>query len=164
MVSMEKVSGLYPSQPTELVTKSAPRSPVWDVLFAPIVAPLLAHRWVAFMLTGIGIAQLMLVGFGLPGWPCPLRMTLGIPCPGCGLSTAMAHFLRGDWTEALTIHAFAPIFLLGMLIMFIVSCLPATLHSKVVSFIADLERRTGAISFVLLGAIIYWVVRLIRRM
>jgi hypothetical protein len=41
----------------------------------------------------------------------------GIPCPGCGLTTAIAELLRGDWRGSLSIHAFAPIFVVAFVIM-----------------------------------------------
>lgn len=35
---------------------------------------------------------------GLP--PCGLRSLTGILCPGCGLTTAFAHAVRGQWSLA----------------------------------------------------------------
>ena len=36
---------------------------------------------------------------GLP--PCGFLLLTGSPCPGCGLTTAFAHAIRGDWTLAI---------------------------------------------------------------
>ena len=36
--------------------------------------------------------------FGLPG--CSFRMLFGKPCPGCGMTTCFANFVRGDWNAA----------------------------------------------------------------
>ena len=35
---------------------------------------------------------------GLP--PCGFLLLTGSPCPGCGLTTAFAHAIRGDWLLA----------------------------------------------------------------
>jgi hypothetical protein len=40
---------------------------------------------------------------------CPLRRFLGLPCPGCGMTRALAHLARGEWREALTFHPLAPL-------------------------------------------------------
>ena len=46
--------------------------------------------------------------FGLAVWSefplCPIAGSLGIPCPGCGLTRASLALLRGDWHEALHFH------------------------------------------------------------
>ncbi len=36
--------------------------------------------------------------FGLP--PCSVRTVFGYPCPGCGMTTCFAHFVRGEFAEA----------------------------------------------------------------
>ncbi|WP_437204723.1 DUF2752 domain-containing protein [Planctomicrobium sp. SH664] len=41
--------------------------------------------------------------FGLP--PCTFRSLFGIPCPGCGGTTCVAHFVRGQWSSALRANA-----------------------------------------------------------
>ena len=54
---------------------------------------------------------------GLP--PCGFRLLTGFPCPGCGLTTAFAHAIRGDWTAA---SAANPLGLL--LFLFVCSSIP----------------------------------------
>ena len=82
-----------------------------------------------------------LVTTDMPGWPCPVKAVLGVPCPGCALSTAVVPLVRGIWSYALRDHAFAPLFLLRIM---------------------TLERRIGIVAFLLLGVIVYWVLRLNR--
>jgi len=45
----------------------------------------------------------------LPGLICPLRALSGIPCPTCFLTRATCASLRGDWHQALQLHAFGPL-------------------------------------------------------
>ena len=35
------------------------------------------------------------------GWNCPIKYLTGVPCPGCGLSRALAALLRLDFWTAL---------------------------------------------------------------
>lgn len=32
--------------------------------------------------------------------PCWIHQNTGVPCPSCGMTTAWAHAVRGDWTAA----------------------------------------------------------------
>ncbi len=48
---------------------------------------------------------------GLPA--CPVRALLGIPCPGCGATTALSLLAHGRFGESATLHPFA--FTLGIL-------------------------------------------------
>lgn len=40
---------------------------------------------------------------GLP--PCTFRALFGMPCPGCGMTTSFAHFVRGDVPSAIRANA-----------------------------------------------------------
>jgi hypothetical protein len=86
-------------------------------LFMPILAPMIQDRRIIRVLMGMAALQVWLTAMGLPGWQCPIRSLLGVPCPGCGLSTAMALLLQGQWGEAMSVHAFAYVFLLGFVII-----------------------------------------------
>ncbi|MBN1955502.1 MAG: DUF2752 domain-containing protein [Anaerolineae bacterium] len=130
-------------------------------LFVPVLASLLQRRLVALLLVGIALLQLVLVSAGLDGWQCPIKAALHIPCPGCGLSGAMVLLLRGQWADALSRHAFAPLFLLVFAVMAVVSALPAQLHQKTVRWIETMERRTGITAVFLSALLVYWVVRLV---
>lgn len=46
--------------------------------------------------TGIGTHQQLLQGTP----PCTLVVLLGYPCPTCGMTTAFAHGVRGQWLRA----------------------------------------------------------------
>nr|MBC8253364.1 DUF2752 domain-containing protein [Ardenticatenia bacterium] len=84
-------------------------------------------------------------------------------CPGCGLSVAVVLLLPVIWSDALRVHAFAPVLLLGIVLMVgVVTLLPDDSYLTAVARIAALERRTGIVAFLLLGLIVYWVLRLYR--
>ena len=37
------------------------------------------------------------------GWNCPIKYLIGVPCPGCGLSRALAALLRLDFRTAFAV-------------------------------------------------------------
>jgi hypothetical protein len=39
----------------------------------------------------------------LPLWSCPLRRTLGLPCPSCGMTRAFVRVTHGDLAGALEV-------------------------------------------------------------
>jgi len=43
---------------------------------------------------------------GLP--PCMFEAMVGLPCPGCGLTTSFAHMARGHFLEAFGAHLMGP--------------------------------------------------------
>jgi len=40
---------------------------------------------------------------------CLSRRFLGLPCPGCGMTRALAHLAKGEWRAAVASHPFAPL-------------------------------------------------------
>jgi hypothetical protein len=60
-----------------------------DGLFPPMLASIMTERTPALVMGAAVGLQFGLVTAGLPGWPCPFKAAFGIPCPGCGLSTAV---------------------------------------------------------------------------
>jgi hypothetical protein len=129
--------------------------------FTPILTPFMESRALALMIVGCAVTQTLLVFFGLPSWQCPIRAATGIPCPGCGLSSAMVLLLRGRWLESLERHAFVPIFLMAFVLLGIASVLPAAWHQKIVDVMSRAERQTGFAVVILLALVGYWGMRLI---
>jgi hypothetical protein len=128
--------------------------------FFPAFSSLLANRSEGLVLAGAGGVQLGLTLLHLPGWICPFRAVFGIPCPGCGLTTAIVELLHGKVLESLHTHAFASIFLLAFLVILAAALLPGSLREKMAAGIAGFERRTGMTAWVLSGLILYWGIRL----
>ena len=78
-----------------------------------VLARLMQERTLTLVLSAVGALQVLLVQLGLPVWRCPFRALTGRPCPGCGMSRAFVHLLRGEWTQAVRLHPFAPLFLMA---------------------------------------------------
>ena len=141
-------------------TQTGKSIPPW-LDYKTFFTSLLQKRRIALILLCAAALQTVLISAGLRGWQCPIHSTLGIPCPGCGLSTAMALLIKGDWQRAIHTHAFAPVFLFAFVLMGIVSILPENLHHKAVLRIATIEKHTAFAAYILFGIIIYWVFRLL---
>lgn len=94
---------------------------------------------------------------GLP--PCGFRLLTGSLCPGCGLTTAFAHGIRGEWSLAASANP------LGLALFFVVcACIPISIAAvwRGWSLDAVIERfslnRWGLA--VAVCAVVVWVVRL----
>src|SRR5436190_15442311 len=87
------------------------------VLFRPILSTILRDRRLGSIICGAAVLQVLLTVLGVPGWTCPIFHTFGIPCPGCGMTRATVFLFRGDLKAAITLHAFAPIFLVALTVI-----------------------------------------------
>lgn len=130
-------------------------------LFAPVLGPLLQKRRIIVLLAAVGLVQVALTATGTTAWQCPVKSTLGVICPGCGLTRATVLFAQGHWKAAIDLHAFAPI-LFGVGIFLVIgSILPAGLQQKIASQIAAFERLTGIVALLVLSILAYWILRII---
>jgi hypothetical protein len=129
--------------------------------FPPLLGPLLEQRLVAWIFLAAGALQVGLTLFHLPGWPCAFRATTGRPCPGCGMSRALAALVRGDWNAAFFLHAFAPLFAAAGLLILAASVLPAERRTRLAQRVAAFERATGAAVWLAAAFMVYWLVRLL---
>ena len=127
----------------------------------PILAPMLQNRRLVLILTGLGVGQLALAASGLGGWRCPIKATIDVPCPGCGMTTAIKLLLEEDWVGAVQMHAFAPLVLMVLVLMAVAGILPGNYHRKLSAGIASLERHTGIFTIGLISMVVYWLLRLI---
>ncbi len=61
----------------------------------------------------LGVAGLALLHLWTPSddirYSLCLSRRMGLPCPGCGMTRALAHLAKGEWREALTAHPFSPV-------------------------------------------------------
>jgi hypothetical protein len=126
-----------------------------------IVGKLMRQPQLCRALIAVAGLHFLLVSFGLPSWPCPIRHGLGIPCPGCGITRAMLALVQGHWATAITIHAVAPIAWVIVLLIGLGAILPIRLRRLVGTQLARVEQRTGLTLVLLLLLMVYWLVRLI---
>lgn len=128
--------------------------------FTPSFSTLIENRAEGLAIVGAGVLLVGLHLAGLPGWACPFKSLTGMPCPGCGLTTATGELLHGQFLASLNTHAFAGIFFAAYLVLAIVLFLPEQQRRSAITRIAMFERRTGITSFVLTALMIYWGFRL----
>ncbi|MBD1842522.1 DUF2752 domain-containing protein [Cyanobacteria bacterium FACHB-63] len=125
-----------------------------------MLASLVRSHQLCVILAATAALHFGLILLGLPGWQCPIRAGLGIPCPGCGLSRATLELLQGHFDHALRIHAFAPIavgvggFVLAAIV------LPKSSRIELVRIVDRIERRTGITIVLLSSFLVYWLIRL----
>ena len=63
----------------------------------------------------IGVALLALVSPADDGPTiCPFALCTGMACPGCGMTRAASHLVRGDVGTALGYHPLVPLFALAV--------------------------------------------------
>lgn len=94
---------------------------------------------------------------GLP--PCGFLLLTGAPCPGCGLTTAFAYAIRGEWMLAVDANPF------GLLLFALVcGCVPLSILAGWRGWSVDTVLRRFAIGRWALAVagcgVALWVVRL----
>lgn len=66
---------------------------------------------------GVLAASAAYVGLVTPGAgrtiPCPFHAVTGLWCPGCGMTRAVHHLLRGDPVTAISFNVFVPLVVIG---------------------------------------------------
>ena len=127
----------------------------------PVFSTILESRVETAAIVGFGVVHLGLGMMGLSFWNCPILAATGVPCPGCGLTRATMQLFKGNILDSLQTHAFAPIFLMALLLMITVLVLPNSARIKIISFVNRLETRNGITAWVFASLMFYWAFRLI---
>lgn len=127
----------------------------------PVFSTILESRVETAAIVGFGVVHLGLGMMGLSFWNCPILAATGVPCPGCGLTRATMQLFHGNISDSLQTHAFAPIFLMALLLMITVLVLPKSARIKIINFVNRLERRNGITAWVFTSLMFYWAFRLI---
>lgn len=128
--------------------------------FPSIMAILLADRRIAAVLSTTAVFIIVLKMAGLGGWQCPINTAFGQPCPGCGLTRALAALIGGNWQTALQTHPLAPLAAAAMVLLTAVAILPVAAGRKIAATIAMVESRSGIGWLVMIAAIGHWIGRL----
>lgn len=131
------------------------------MLNAPIIAPILRDRVLSTALLGACAAQVTAFFVTGHGWQCPIRAALGIPCPGCGLTHATLLLFQGKWQDSLSEHAFASIFIFGLVLVAVASLMPRKNRDQLAKLVATVESRTNVTTLVLISLMGYWGIRLL---
>lgn len=94
---------------------------------------------------------------GLP--PCTMKLFFGVSCPGCGMTTCFAHFVRGQFVEAARANL-AGVVLATVCLMLIPWSLFSARRGRL-WWVSDPIAFTSALAICLSGlAMVTWVVRL----
>ncbi len=125
-----------------------------------LLASVLRDRRIGLVLVGALVVHMALVGSGLPGWWCPVREGLHVPCPGCGLSRAGDAMFHGNWARMLEMHAFAPVAALLVAVVAAAGLLPGRSRRALIRAVEAVEVRTGLTLFLASAFIVYWAARL----
>lgn len=131
-----------------------------DTGFVPVLFPLMKNRRTLFIIIFLAGLQIVTTVFGFGIWKCPVYTTLGIQCPGCGISTAMSLLVQGNWEEALHAHLFAPFLLAGFFLIAAFAFLPEKIYRKLLCRIYLLERKIGFVQWLFVSMFLYWIVRI----
>jgi hypothetical protein len=129
--------------------------------FSPVLGPLMRDRRAIVLLAAVTVVQVALTAAGNIAWQCPVKSTLGVACPACGLTRAMVLFAQGHWKAAFDLHAFAPLFFGGGIFLVGGSILPDRLQQKIADQVAAFERLSGIVGLLMLSILAYWILRII---
>jgi len=77
------------------------------------------------------------------------------------MTRATLFLFRGDLKQALTMHAYAPIFLVGLIIISLCIIGPRNHVERIIMKTEALESYTGITTILLGGLIVYWLARLL---
>ncbi len=137
-------------------------APLSWVALNPLLAKL---RRSAHLLPASLTAYLWLKGGdpGLPGFSCPLRALTGIPCPTCFLTRATCASLRGDFGDAIQLHAFGPPLAAGLVIWSVLAMRQGRLLPLLPPWLGAPGQGWGARTVVGIGLALgaYWAMRLL---
>jgi hypothetical protein len=121
---------------------------------------MIRSRALAATLAAFAGAQVLLAAAHVPAWPCPMLHVTGIPCPGCGLTRSTVLLLHGQPAQAISMHAFGPVVVVGLLMILLSLILPGSARRRFIDALEQIERRSAISMILLTGLVVYWLLRL----
>lgn len=128
-------------------------------LLDPVFAPMLREAWLTRAAAVVGVALVASGALGINLWPCPMAVSVGWPCPGCGLTRSVLAMLRGDLMLAARYHVFGPAFFGGLILFTLGTVLPGTARLRLADIVAACERKLPVVQITLTLTLLYWLVR-----
>ena len=128
--------------------------------FSPLLGPVMLNPRVIILLAAVTVVQVAITAAGIIAWQCPVKSTLGIACPACGLTRSIVLFAQGHWKSAIDMHAFGPIFSGIGIFLVAGGILPVGIRQKIAHEIAVFERSTGMVGLLMLSFLAYWLLRI----
>lgn len=127
---------------------------LWAAVASGALGVLLTSRWLEPHPSGVGTH----VALGLP--PCSVLLTLGLPCPTCGLTTAFAHAARLELAKSLRAHPLGlPLFV--VLLALLPACLRWALRAEPPLRVVERLRLDRCTLLLLLSLLGSWVARVL---
>lgn len=77
------------------------------------------------------------------------------------MTRATLFLVRGEWKQALLMHAYAPIVVVGLALITVCAVAPKRQAERIANRTEIIERYTGVTALLLAGLILYWLVRLL---
>lgn len=109
--------------------------------------------WLGLVAAGILTVPLLLSRTHLSGPPCPFRLSVGLPCPGCGMTRSIGALWHGDWLTSFRYHPLGLPLFVACVLLLLVLCLHRA--PRLTEFTQ--RRLVTGISALLVGI---WLVRL----
>jgi Protein of unknown function (DUF2752) len=125
----------------------------WAVLFAVPTAVFITAAWLYPDPVGHGTHTQL----GLP--PCGFYVFTGYPCPGCGLTTAFAHMIRGQVGGAFDANPFGVALFSAVAVFIPFAALGFVKNWDVVSALDRVHAEKVAVVLAL-ASIVTWIFRL----
>jgi hypothetical protein len=67
----------------------------------------------------LGVAAILPLLPGHPGFACPLRLLTGVPCPLCGMTTSVEHTVRLELSDAIASNPVGPLAVLAAVLLLV---------------------------------------------
>lgn len=132
----------------------AARRAIWSGIALAMLALLVTARLLTPSGSGVGTH----LALGLP--PCGFLLWSGLPCPGCGLTTAFAHLARGELLGSISANPLG----LPLFVSVLVTLLLALVHARrgtAVGVVVERFQADRAALCLVLALLLSWSARLV---